>query len=68
MQTDAAEAFARGKDALLSYYRNVGIELGIGMPPLDAFKSMFSRLAVRSGGRQFPNHTSKRAIGLASIS
>ena len=64
----AALAFERGKDVLVPYYRDVGLCLGIGMPPLDVLLSMFARAADTSGGRQFPNHFSSKRIGLLSIS
>ncbi len=64
----AALAFERGKDVLVPYYRDVGLCLGIGMPPLDVLLSMFARAADTSGGRQFPNHFSKKSLGLLSIS
>ncbi len=68
LQAGAAQAFSRGKDVLFPYYRDMGLALGIGMKPQEAFDSMFARAADRSGGRQFPNHTTNKAIGLASIS
>jgi 2-oxoisovalerate dehydrogenase E1 component alpha subunit len=64
----AALAFERGKDVLVPYYRDVGLCLGIGMPALDVLLSMFARAADTSGGRQFPNHFSKKSLGLLSIS
>jgi 2-oxoisovalerate dehydrogenase E1 component alpha subunit len=38
------------------------------MEPLDVLLSMFARAADRSGGRQFPNHYTNKALGLLSIS
>ncbi len=64
----AALAFARGKDILVPYYRDVGLCIGIGFDPLDVLLSMFARAQDRSGGRQFPNHYTNRAIGIMSIS
>jgi 2-oxoisovalerate dehydrogenase E1 component alpha subunit len=64
----AAVAFSRGKDVLVPYYRDIGLCLGIGMDPLEALLSMFARGADRSGGRQFPNHFTSKAIGMLSIS
>ncbi len=63
-----ALAFERGKDVFASYYRDVGLAVGIGMPPLQVLLSMFARAADISGGRQFPNHYTMHSIGLLSIS
>jgi 2-oxoisovalerate dehydrogenase E1 component alpha subunit len=64
----AALAFARGKDLLVPYYRDMGLCVGIGMDPLDVLLSMFARGADISGGRQFPNHYSNKSLGMMSIS
>ncbi|MBC5810507.1 MAG: thiamine pyrophosphate-dependent dehydrogenase E1 component subunit alpha [Candidatus Eremiobacteraeota bacterium] len=64
----AAAAFNRGKDLLVPYYRDLGLCVGIGMEPLDVLLSMFARAADRSGGRQFPNHYTNKALGLQSFS
>jgi 2-oxoisovalerate dehydrogenase E1 component alpha subunit len=64
----SALAFERGKDVLAPYYRDMGLCIGIGMPPLQVLLSMFARAADISGGRQFPNHYTNHAIGLLSIS
>jgi 2-oxoisovalerate dehydrogenase E1 component alpha subunit len=64
----AALAFSRGKDVLVPYYRDMGLCVGIGMPPLDVLLSMFARGADISGGRQFPNHYSNKSLGMLSIS
>ena len=64
----AAMAFSRGKDVLAPYYRDIGLCLGIGMPPLDALLSMFARGADLSGGRQFPNHYTNKNLGMLSVS
>jgi 2-oxoisovalerate dehydrogenase E1 component alpha subunit len=64
----AALAFERGKDVYASYYRDVGLTIGIGMTPLQVLLSMFARAADISGGRQFPNHYTDHKIGLLSVS
>lgn len=68
IQAGAAMAFARGKDVLAPYYRDLGLVLGIGFTPLETLNSMFARAADHSGGRQFPNHYSNKDLGLISIS
>jgi 2-oxoisovalerate dehydrogenase E1 component alpha subunit len=67
-QAGAALALQRGRDVLAPYYRDLGLTLGFGFTPLEMFQSMFARAADVSGGRQFPNHYSHKAIGLLSIS
>ncbi|GAC1300104.1 MAG: thiamine pyrophosphate-dependent dehydrogenase E1 component subunit alpha [Vulcanimicrobiaceae bacterium] len=64
----AALAFERGRDVLVPYYRDMGLCVGVGMDPIHVLLSMFARGADVSGGRQFPNHYSHRALGLFSIS
>jgi 2-oxoisovalerate dehydrogenase E1 component alpha subunit len=64
----AALAFERGRDVLAPYYRDMGLCVGVGMDPLDVLLSMFARAADKSGGRQFPNHYTNKALGLLSIS
>jgi 2-oxoisovalerate dehydrogenase E1 component alpha subunit len=68
LQAGAAMAFARGRDVLAPYYRDLGLVLGIGVSPLDMLLAMFARAADPSGGRQFPNHFTNRERGLLSIS
>jgi 2-oxoisovalerate dehydrogenase E1 component alpha subunit len=66
-QAGAAMAFARGRDILVPYYRDLGLILGVGYTALDALLSLFAR-AASTGGRQFPHHYSDRERGLMSIS
>ncbi|GAC1402382.1 MAG: 3-methyl-2-oxobutanoate dehydrogenase subunit alpha [Candidatus Velthaea sp.] len=68
VQAGAAMAFARGKDLLVPYYRDLGLALGVGYSPLEMFNSMFARAIERAGGRQFPNHFNNRSLGIMSIS
>ncbi|MBV8373385.1 MAG: thiamine pyrophosphate-dependent dehydrogenase E1 component subunit alpha [Candidatus Eremiobacteraeota bacterium] len=68
LQAGAAMAFARGKDILAPYYRDLGLALGIGLTPYEILLSIFARAADHNGGRQFPNHYSSKAAGLMSFS
>jgi 2-oxoisovalerate dehydrogenase E1 component alpha subunit len=68
LQAGAALAFNRGTDVLAPYYRDVGLFLGIGITALDTLRSHFARATDLAGGRQFPQHFSKKAIGLTSFS
>lgn len=68
VQAGAAMAFARGKDILVPYYRDLGLALGIGLTPYEVLLSLFARAADHSAGRQFPHHYASRRLGLHTIS
>ena len=68
VQAGAAMAFQRGKDILVPYYRDLGLELGIGLTPYEVLLSLFARAADQSGGRQFPHHYASKRLGLYTIS
>jgi len=68
VQAGAAMAFERGKDILVPYYRDLGLDLGIGLSPYEVLLSLFARAADGSGGRQFPHHYASRRLNLYSIS
>ncbi|MBV8638822.1 MAG: thiamine pyrophosphate-dependent dehydrogenase E1 component subunit alpha [Candidatus Eremiobacteraeota bacterium] len=68
VQAGAAMAFERGKDILVPYYRDLGLDIGIGLSPLEVLLSLFARVADHSGGRQFPHHYASKKLGLYSIS
>lgn len=67
-QAGAAMAFERGKDILVPYYRDLGLELGIGLTAYEVLLSLFARAADHSGGRQFPHHYASKKLGLYTIS
>ncbi len=68
VQAGAAMAFERGKDILVPYYRDLGLDLGIGVTPFEVLLSLFARAADHSGGRQFPHHYASKRLGLYTIS
>jgi 2-oxoisovalerate dehydrogenase E1 component alpha subunit len=68
VQAGAAMAFVRGKDILVPYYRDLGLDLGIGLTPYEVLLSLFARAADHSGGRQFPHHYASRRLGRQTIS
>lgn len=68
VQAGAAMAFERGKDILVPYYRDLGLELGIGLSSYEVLLSLFARAQDHSGGRQFPHHYASRRLGLFTIS
>ena len=68
VQAGAAMAFERGKDILVPYYRDLGLDLGIGVTPYEVLLSLFARAADHSGGRQFPHHYASKKLNLYSIS
>jgi len=68
VQAGAAMAFVRGKDILVPYYRDLGLDLGIGLTSYEVMLSLFARIDDHSGGRQFPHHYASRKLGLYTIS
>lgn len=68
VQAGAAMAFERGQDILVPYYRDLGLDLGIGLTPYEVLLSLFAREADHSAGRQFPHHYASRRLGLHTIS
>jgi 2-oxoisovalerate dehydrogenase E1 component alpha subunit len=68
VQAGAAMAFARGKDILVPYYRDLGLALGVGVTPYEVLLSLFARAADHSAGRQFPHHYASRRLGVQTIS
>jgi 2-oxoisovalerate dehydrogenase E1 component alpha subunit len=68
VQAAAAMAFERGKDICVPYYRDLGLDIGIGVSSFEVMLSLFGRRADHSGGRQFPHHYASRKIGLHTIS
>ncbi len=68
MQAGAAMAFERGKDILVPYYRDLGLDLGVGLSPYEVLLSLFARAGDHSGGRQFPHHYASKRLGIYSIS
>jgi len=68
VQAGAAMAFQRGTDVLVPYYRDLGLDIGIGLTAYEILLSLFGRAADHSGGRQFPHHYASRRLGLYSIS
>lgn len=68
VQAGAATAFRRGRDILVPYYRDLGLDLGIGLTPYEVLLSLFARGDDQSAGRQFPHHYASRRLGLHTIS
>jgi 2-oxoisovalerate dehydrogenase E1 component alpha subunit len=68
LQAGAAMAFERGRDILVPYYRDLGLNLGIGLTSFEVLLSLFGRRDDHSAGRQFPHHYANRRLGLQTIS
>jgi 2-oxoisovalerate dehydrogenase E1 component alpha subunit len=68
VQAGAAMAFERGKDILVPYYRDLGLDVGVGLTPYEVLLSLFARAADHSAGRQFPHHYASRRLGVQTIS
>lgn len=59
IQVASVMALDYNDDWLLPYYRDMGVALAWGMPPVDVFLGVFARKTdPMSGGRQLPNHWS----------
>lgn len=60
-QTGAVFALDKGKDYILPYYRDVAIVLAFGMTPQEFMLASFAKKEdPSSGGKQMPNHFSKK--------
>lgn len=60
-QVGAAFALNKEKDYVLPYYRDLGVVLSFGMTPKEILLAAFAKAEdPNSGGRQMPNHFSKR--------
>jgi len=58
-QVASAFALDATVDWILPYYRDMGVALAWGVPPLDVFLAVFAKKTdPMSGGRQLPNHWS----------
>jgi 2-oxoisovalerate dehydrogenase E1 component alpha subunit len=68
VQAGAAMAFERGRDILVPYYRDLGLDVGVGLTPYEVMLSLFARADDHSGGRQFPHHYASRRLGIHTIS
>src|SRR5436305_11466885 len=56
-QVGSAWAIRAGVDAVLPYYRDLGVVLSLGMTPYEVLLGVFARSEDPcSGGRQMPNH------------
>jgi 2-oxoisovalerate dehydrogenase E1 component len=64
-QVGSAWAIRAGHDAVLPYYRDVGVVLSLGMTPYDVLLGVFARGDdPSSGGRQMPNHWGSRQLNI----
>lgn len=62
IQVASVFALDRAVDWVLPYYRDMGVALAWGTPPIDVFLAVFARKTdPLSGGRQLPNHWSDPA-------
>jgi|FLYL01.1.fsa_nt_gi 2-oxoisovalerate dehydrogenase E1 component len=62
VQVASAFALDRETDWLLPYYRDMGVALAWGTPPVEIFLAVFAKKTdPMSGGRQLPNHWSDPA-------
>ncbi|MDJ0962166.1 MAG: dehydrogenase E1 component subunit alpha/beta [Acidimicrobiia bacterium] len=68
-QVGAAAAFDTARDWFLPYYRDIALNLALGVTPLDIFLGVFAKADdPASGGRQMPNHWSEPDLNIFSHS
>ncbi len=59
IQVASVMALDKTSDWILPYYRDMGVAVAWGIPPVDVFLGVFARKTdPMSGGRQLPNHWS----------
>lgn len=59
IQVASVMALNQDEDWILPYYRDMGVAVAWGVPPVDIFLAAFARKTdPMSGGRQLPNHWS----------
>ena len=63
----AAYAFRRRQDWFTPYYRDLGVNLVVGVTPAEVMLSAFARGAdPASGGKQMPSHWGNRPLNIVS--
>ncbi len=68
-QVGSAYALRPGRDMVVTYYRDLGVALTLGMTPREVMLSSFSRAAdPTSAGRQMSWHFSDRRLNLLTAS
>ena len=66
-QVGSAWAIRKGTDAVLPYYRDLGVMLALGMTAYEVLLAVFARADdPNSGGRQMPNHWGDNALHIIS--
>lgn len=66
-QVGAAYAFRKRQDWFTPYYRDLGVNLVVGVTPREVMLSAFARGAdPASGGKQMPSHWGNRPLNIVS--
>jgi len=66
-QVGSAWAIRAGHDAVLPYYRDVGVVLTLGMTAYEIFLAVLAKGDdPNSGGRQMPNHWGAKRLGIVT--
>src|SRR5437870_5512236 len=66
-QVGSAWAVRKGHDAVLPYYRDLGVVLTLGMTPYEVLLGVFARAGdPSSGGRQMPSHWGNKDLRIIS--
>ncbi len=68
-QVASAFAIQAGHDWVYTYYRSMGVALGLGFTPREIFLGVLGKAGDPiSGSRQLPNHFSSRALRTPTVS
>lgn len=66
-QISSAYAMRRGTDIFIPYYRDLGVALAVGSPPLDLIlHALAKRADPYSGGHQLSGHYSRKDLNMVS--
>lgn len=66
-QVAVARAVRAGRDWLYPYYRDTGLVLALGVPPVEIFGQMMATRADPSRGRQMPAHPGSKGLNVFTV-
>jgi 2-oxoisovalerate dehydrogenase E1 component alpha subunit len=62
-----AHALQSGRDWLFPYYRDIGLLLAFGLPPVEMLAQALASRADTNRGRQMPSHNGSKALNIFTI-
>ncbi|RIH82439.1 2-oxoisovalerate dehydrogenase subunit alpha [Meiothermus luteus] len=66
-QVGIAHALRKGHDWLFPYYRDLGLVLAMGVPPVEIFGQTLGNAADPAKGRQMPSHPGSRPLNIFTV-